>query len=374
MDWVLFAYHDFDGRMGRSGQFAEVLRRDSRVLWVNPPRSFLRSPSLRIKFKRIDKNFDFVALPGGFPGRRFQLPCELSKLWWSFHLRRTLKAWRSSEAVATLTQVPTSGPLALSLRAELNIYDCHDNYLLIPGDTPEIIKNIESEMACSCDFLLASSKALFARCELTGAKTYEAPNACNYEYWQNLPKPEPRMAELPSPRFLYYGSVNKCVDTQAVLAAARRFPTASFVFLGEFDYLRQQEFTPMKNIHLLGETPYQRLPSWVAGSDVCILPFIPDDWTNARDCLKLYEYLAAGKPVAVAPITQTDRFPEVLCVNRAGSPEGFADACEAALGQRSAECVAKRKAVAQKHTWELRVQTMLEAVAIRQKERTMNPL
>lgn len=52
-----------------------------------------------------------------------------------------------------------------------------------------------------------------------------------------------------------------------------------------------------KNVLLLGQRPYQELPALIAAADVCLLPFEENAATRYVVPMKLYDYLAAGRPV-----------------------------------------------------------------------------
>ncbi|MHC1680318.1 MAG: glycosyltransferase [Methanomassiliicoccales archaeon] len=52
-----------------------------------------------------------------------------------------------------------------------------------------------------------------------------------------------------------------------------------------------------ENIVLLEWQPFEELPKYIMASDICILPFIKNEITSNIVPLKIYEYLAAGKPV-----------------------------------------------------------------------------
>ncbi len=53
---------------------------------------------------------------------------------------------------------------------------------------------------------------------------------------------------------------------------------------------------------LTGRTPYERIPALLAAADVCLLPFHTVPATEYIVPVKLYEYMAAGKPVISAPL------------------------------------------------------------------------
>lgn len=53
---------------------------------------------------------------------------------------------------------------------------------------------------------------------------------------------------------------------------------------------------------LTGRVPYDRIPSLLSAADVCLLPFETVPATEHIVPIKLYEYMAAGKPVIASPL------------------------------------------------------------------------
>ncbi len=53
---------------------------------------------------------------------------------------------------------------------------------------------------------------------------------------------------------------------------------------------------------LTGRVPYQRIPALLAAADICLLPFRTVPATEHIVPIKLYEYMAGGKPVIAAPL------------------------------------------------------------------------
>ena len=60
--------------------------------------------------------------------------------------------------------------------------------------------------------------------------------------------------------------------------------------------------TRNKNIHYLGQKPYQELPDYLSGWDVALIPFQLNESTRFISPTKTPEYLAAGVPVVSTPI------------------------------------------------------------------------
>jgi glycosyltransferase involved in cell wall biosynthesis len=87
--------------------------------------------------------------------------------------------------------------------------------------------------------------------------------------------------------------------------------------------------------------------------DVCLLPYKINPWTNNIDSLKLYEYLACGKPVVATDVPAAREFGELVRI--ANDAAGFEAAVEAGLAEDPLVCAPARKAAAAANTWEDRV-------------------
>nr|MBA2626508.1 glycosyltransferase [Gemmatimonadales bacterium] len=84
------------------------------------------------------------------------------------------------------------------------------------------------------------------------------------------------------------------------------------------------------NILYTGQRSYGELPAYLAGWDVCLLPFAQNDATRFISPTKILEYMVAEQPIVSTPITDVAR-PYGDIVYLAGTPDQFVDACETAL-------------------------------------------
>jgi UDP-galactopyranose mutase len=96
------------------------------------------------------------------------------------------------------------------------------------------------------------------------------------------------------------------------------------------------------NIHYFGQRSYEELPRYLAGWDVCLLPFARNDATKFISPTKTLEYMAAELPIVSTPITDVAE-PYGHIVYLGGTPDEFITACEIAMAS-SAEERARRAA------------------------------
>ncbi len=169
----------------------------------------------------------------------------------------------------------------------------------------------------------------------------------------NLPRATP-------PRIGYSGHISARLDLPLLRELAMARPDWRLVFAGsEWDAGCAQELQALKalpNVHFLGLLPVEEVPSFIAGCDVCLIPYRVNDETRAISSLKLYEYLAAGNPVVSARVPAAEEHAAVVRMAEA-TVESWVGQIEAALLERNdPQLAAARQAVAGENTWERRVE------------------
>ncbi len=168
-------------------------------------------------------------------------------------------------------------------------------------------------------------------------------------------------------RLGYSGHVSSRLDLPLLCKIALARPDWQFMFAGsEWDAGCVQELQSLKalpNIHFLGLLPVEEVPSFIASCDVCLIPYRVNDETRAISSLKLYEYLAAGKPVVSACVPAAEEHAAVVRMAD-GSVGAWVSQIEAALLERDDPLqVAARQAVAEQNTWEERVEQIESLLA-----------
>ena len=84
-----------------------------------------------------------------------------------------------------------------------------------------------------------------------------------------------------------------------------------------------------------------------------LIPFAVSSLTVAVNPVKLYEYLAAGLPVAATPLPELAQFGDVCYPGASG--DAFVRAVELAVSEASDDPRrAERRALARRHTWSQR--------------------
>src|SRR5262249_39909780 len=114
------------------------------------------------------------------------------------------------------------------------------------------------------------------------------------------------------------------------------------------------------NLHFLGQRDYAQLPEYLAGWDVCLLPFARNQATRFISPTKTLEYMAAERPIVSTPITDVaDPYGQI--VHLGDTHAEFIAACERALRWSDAdrsERVQKMRDVLSKTSWDATAKAM----------------
>jgi glycosyltransferase involved in cell wall biosynthesis len=112
----------------------------------------------------------------------------------------------------------------------------------------------------------------------------------------------------------------------------------------------------LPNVHLLGTQPYEKLPNFLKGFEVCLIPFHLNETTVSVFPLKFFEYMAAGKPIVLTDLPSVHEYRDHCLI--AKTDQEFIEAIEKALQEKDGDLVTKRISLAKKHTWQARISTM----------------
>ena len=74
--------------------------------------------------------------------------------------------------------------------------------------------------------------------------------------------------------------------------------------------------------------------------------------------MKMYEYLACGKPVVTTKGAGVDMFKDLMYITN--DHDKFSDFIDQAIAEDSPELTAKRRNAVKKHSWRARVEKMTE--------------
>ncbi len=170
---------------------------------------------------------------------------------------------------------------------------------------------------------------------------------------------------LPRPVLGVVGGINAKLDLDLLATVARQRPDWTIALVGPVSYgVSDGDLAALRslpNVHFVGPVAHEQVPAVIDACDVCLIPYRLNEQTRHVNPLKVYEYLAGGKPVVATPLPELAQFANT--VRLASDAAGFIAAVEASLPETTDPLAqATRRAVAAANTWDLRVARMIELV------------
>jgi glycosyltransferase involved in cell wall biosynthesis len=264
--------------------------------------------------------------------------------------------------------IPTAADMIGRLNESLVVYQVSDKYeanVRNNSTDPAVIRRLHEQALDRADVIFYSGRKLFNEAAHARERSHFLEQAVDFEHWRkvgtgklNVP---PQIASIPRPRLGYFGAIDPwLIDQDLIRVAAREQPNWHWVFIG--NRMRPLEIEQLENVHVLPPVPYQELPRWAAGFDVCVLPWEAGlEHTSYGSAIKVREYLATGKPVVISPLPEYESMRDVLRIGR--THDQFLEAVREALAEDGAREGRARQASVAAGTWDARaewVSTVIE--------------
>lgn len=247
---------------------------------------------------------------------------------------RELERRHGIEAPIVWLYTPMALPLARDVDPILVVYDCMDE-LSAFAHAPRGLLEREAELLEWADIVFAGGPSLYRAKKDRHPSVHCFPSSVDAAHFgrARAPLPEPAdQAKMARPRLGFFGVIDERLDVDLVAALAAAHPEWSIVMVGPVVKIDPAMLPRADNIHYLGQCEYRDLPSYLAGWDVCLLPFARNEATRFISPTKTLEYMAAEKPIVSTPIRDVaDPYGDIVFV--ADTPEAFVAACERALAE-----------------------------------------
>ncbi|MCB0208628.1 MAG: glycosyltransferase [Anaerolineae bacterium] len=250
--------------------------------------------------------------------------------------------------------------------ARLRIYHVVDEYTAYSGLSQyraERIAQAEQTMLTNVDMVVVVSPKLYEAKRPYNPNTYLVANGVDFSsYSQALANPTlpDALLKIKEPRLGYIGLIGDKLNLTMVKDLVENRPEWSLVLLGTDDIAKQAAtWTALKvlpNVHHLKPVAADQVANYVKGFQVGLMPYKQNQHADNISPLKLYDYLAAGLPIAAVDIPAVRAFGDHVHI--ADAPPAFSAAVAAALADQVPERRQARRDLAAHHTWEARVEQL----------------
>jgi protoporphyrinogen oxidase/glycosyltransferase involved in cell wall biosynthesis len=227
---------------------------------------------------------------------------------------------------------PMALPLLQELKPKLVVYDCMDELSAFKNAPKQLLQR-ESALLKVADIVFTGGQSLYRAKRDRHPNVHCFPSSVDTAHFvQALDRSNshPLHREIPGPRLGFYGVIDERFDTELIARVADAHAQWQIVLVGPVVKIDPAALPQRPNIHYLGQQPYEALPHFLAGWDVCLLPFALNESTRFISPTKTLEYMAAELPIVSTPVADVaDIYSDIVAI--AGDASSFIAACEAAL-------------------------------------------
>ncbi len=244
------------------------------------------------------------------------------------------------------------------LDADRKLFDAWDNFLRFPEHANNGHRLREAYTLCSRVADVWSTNSLSnksfyeANFGVAGCRVIRNgvdPEVFSREY--DMPED---LRDISRPVAGVGAKVTHLIDHDLTNYVVEANPDVSFVLVGPvIERAVFRRIVRRPNFFYLGDKHYDQYPAYVKAFDVCLIPYAVGEKEHGGDAIKLYEYLAAGKPTVTTRIEGvTDRHGNVF----------VADSCEefSEMIRRALSSPPRVKHLPERFTWRHRARQLLE--------------
>ncbi len=239
------------------------------------------------------------------PGRLKRALPKLAQLDRSWITHQVLaEARRFAPDVLWLTH-PDFEAAAAAIAAPRTVYDCMDDHLAFhPAAAQQALVEAERRLVSCAALTIFSSATLAARVTQRShpRRQIVVNNGVDTVLCQ-------RIATPPTPHrnqftLGYFGTISHWFDWPLVLQLLEALPSVELRLAGPLETALPRH----PRITHIGIVAHAQLADFAAGCDALIMPFKVTPLIEAVDPVKLYEYIAFGRPALAPRYRETERF------------------------------------------------------------------
>lgn len=366
---MCLATQEWDAHWSVAQQVASQLAPSNRVIYVepfHPPFAWLRKKNSLLKAQRATKSPEIREVRDNITVYRPASPylpgnmrISAAYRWNSWLYVRELRSmmrrlnaqnpilWAFFAQTASVTEIP----------CEAFVYDCVDDWPSFFPDPVERawVERMDAALTKRADIVFTGSDPLREKKgeqNRTIRVVNHAADIAHFGKASLAATPVPADIEkVPHPRVGFVGMIDPLRFDPAIIESLARAEGGKYqiVIVGGFLNGADKLIPDLPNVHRIGMRSVPELPGYLKGMDVCIMPYRLNETTRYIFPLKLFEYLATGKPIVGTPIPAVQKHAEHVYV--ASSNEEFVELTARALREDSDAERERRQHHAAAHDW-----------------------
>lgn len=379
LNFLSFSHDYWDGPRHNRHYFCEALSREARVLFASPPvdpqkvvESLVGRRTLSpAGFSELNPNL-ITYVPSRFLFVNHRIPA-VNRWMRERRLARIRREARRRGMMHPLLLLwhPMFADMVGEFDEPLVIYYVYDEYTGYTGGSGQSGQNpAEQDLLRRADLVFTLSRGLYEAKRPYARRIHHLANAADFELFSTARAAATQvphdLERIATPRIGYVGTMNEKLDVGTLEHIASARPGWSLVLVGRENYTNAEakrrflELAARRNVHWLGARPYNFVPRYIKGLDVCMMCYVVNDWTFYGDPSKLHEYLASGKPTVGVGLRAIREFRDVVTI--AHAPEEWIHAIESGLRESGTALRERRIQTARDNSYSARIAEFLRIV------------
>ena len=342
-DWEILFVENF--AVGKQSHF--IPRHDGRVTYVTLP---------------IFKGTEYPWI-NAFQSHRFFRAVVTFKLWLWTKIILFLTGFSGEDRLIFTSNIFFADILS-RLNRKILVYDCNDYPMGFSGSL-SIAEMYFRKTIKRADIAIAVSEKLLEDIrKYNASESHVIGNGVDYELFSRGDTAVPEdIGAIPGPIVFYAGVVSDWFDFDLLEGMVRAVEEISVVIVGPVISpnvkMDVERLSKLPRIHFLGIKPHSELPSYIRASQLCMIPFKRTPLIERFSPNKMYEYLAAGRPVVTMDYTEEIRRLQAS-IYVASTQEEFIDMIRKNL-KRPAYTTALQQ-IAQENSWKSKSEELVRLV------------
>ncbi|MDI1310345.1 MAG: NAD(P)-binding protein [Methylotenera sp.] len=229
---------------------------------------------------------------------------------------------------------PMALPLLQGMNPSVVIYDCMDELSAFANPPKQLLQR-ENALLGIADIVFTGGPSLYNAKKERHNNVHCFPSSVDVIHFQQAldrNNGHPAQHAISGPKLGFYGVIDERFDADLIAYVAKAHPEWQIVLVGPIVKINPSILPRQANIHYIDQQPYQALPQFLAGWDVCLLPFALNESTRFISPTKTLEYMAAELPIVSTPIKDViDLYGSAVAI--AETHQDFVLACEKLLAE-----------------------------------------
>lgn len=300
----------------RPQQIAEFLSKDHQIYYIEPTISLIRQllkggKSCIREQRKVNDNLTVIRLNGCFT---FHKSIEILDLlgvnnWWELlQLRKLIREchliWVGYSGWYTIIRHIKRKPIIFDKMDE-------EDMLVSSNMWKKTLQRNKRKMVKVSDVIIVTCQKFYEEIKRIGKTVYLIPNAVAEEFMEKTFQKDREYKEITKvKRIGYIGTIGEWFDMEIVEELLSINPEYEIILVGR-NYLPENE---NPRVRYLGVKKNEELPEIIKNFDVCLYNFKKSELLDTINPVKVYEYLAANKPVLAVESMETLKLKQYLMI------------------------------------------------------------